>query len=955
MLRSFIYAVAILVCFDVHAQLMPFKNYGIKDGLNDNNVQVLTTDDRGLLWVGTDVSLYWFDGKKFYQPQITTNIGQLYINGFYKDHTGDIWILTFFNGLYRYHNGRFANYLVDTLSKDAIMNSISAMAQVADNKYVVVSQGCTYIFDGRKFSIFDSSNVTLRRNTNSVAEFANNKFLLGTDEGVFLYGSENGKFILEDRALPSVAVYKVVVTSTRILILTKEGVLSFPNAGKQPFSNPCKKYLAGKAVRDIAADKEGKLWVLADTVFKIENEQITKYSQENGLPTNIQSIYCDKQGLLWFANRAGISMLGDEYYEFSSIRDDKNYIGVSSLDINSQNDLWIGTGNGIAVRKNGAYIFTREIDGQKIGSIGDIRKNSDGTAIVTTACGVVTIGADNSIKKVFNIKGTKIGEDSKKRQWFGDVDGHVWLNTGGALRLMNADNFIPEMISCLYPEGENLWVGYRGAGVRKYYVHNDSLKFLKEYSAATGYNDMRVRSCAADKSGNIIWGTRTNGIFVFSRAGDTLIAHITIQNGLNANWIKDIKCDTGKLYLATNNGINILSGDYRNPVISHLRINSETVNRETNCILKTGNVFYIGTNEGILKWMPDNMHKDTAAPPIYFTNISIQGMKNFLVNPYIADAGEITLPYDQHVVSFEFSGISLKDPVNVKYQYILEGENNEWSPFTEYNYVTYNLKPGNYTFKVAAENADGVVSRTPAVFHFIIRPPFWSTWWFIILIAVIILLAAYGAYRYKLNQALAVALLRNNISTGLHDDIGSTLSSISILSNMALNEKSDVQMMEMIKGIKENSTSLLEKMDDIVWSINPNNDALENLIVRFRRFASVLLEAKNIEYTIEVSPAIKKLKISMSYRQHIYLILKETINNLIKYSNCTRVYIGVLYENNCLDITVQDNGDGFDTETVEYGNGIMNMKQRAKYMNAVVKIDTAPGAGTKISIQVKIR
>jgi len=172
---------------------------------------------------------------------------------------------------------------------------------------------------------------------------------------------------------------------------------------------------------------------------------------------------------------------------------------------------------------------------------------------------------------------------------------------------------------------------------------------------------------------------------------------------------------------------------------------------------------------------------------------------------------------------------------------------------------------------------------------------------------------------------------------------------------MALTESSNTQMLEMIKGIQENSTSLLEKMDDIVWSINPNNDTLDNLIVRFRRFAAVLLEAKNIEYTIDVAPAIKKLKISMSYRQHVYLILKETINNLIKYSNCTRVYIGVLYENGCLEITVQDNGIGFDAEKVVYGNGIINMKQRAKYMNAAIKIETMPGMGTKINMKVKIR
>src|ERR1700678_361957 len=99
MLKALIYATTLLLCLSVHAQVMPFKNYGTRDGLNDNNVQAVIRDDNGLLWVGTDFGISWFDGKRFYQPQIKANIGQLFVSGFYKDHSGTIWILTFFNGL----------------------------------------------------------------------------------------------------------------------------------------------------------------------------------------------------------------------------------------------------------------------------------------------------------------------------------------------------------------------------------------------------------------------------------------------------------------------------------------------------------------------------------------------------------------------------------------------------------------------------------------------------------------------------------------------------------------------------------------------------------------------------------------------------------------------------------------------------------------------------------------
>src|ERR1700722_6387065 len=131
MFRLSVFVIPLLLSLHLHAQLMPFKNYGIKDGLNDNNAQALIKDDRGLLWVGTDFGVSWFDGKKFYQPPIKANVGQLNVTAFYKDRDDVIWILTFFNGLYKYQNGRFTNYLVDTSLKDASANTIVDMIQVS--------------------------------------------------------------------------------------------------------------------------------------------------------------------------------------------------------------------------------------------------------------------------------------------------------------------------------------------------------------------------------------------------------------------------------------------------------------------------------------------------------------------------------------------------------------------------------------------------------------------------------------------------------------------------------------------------------------------------------------------------------------------------------------------------------------------------------------------------------
>ena len=284
---------------------------------------------------------------------------------------------------------------------------------------------------------------------------------------------------------------------------------------------------------------------------------------------------------------------------------------------------------------------------------------------------------------------------------------------------------------------------------------------------------------------------------------------------------------------------------------------------------------------------------------------------------------------------------------------MLTGQDNGWSPVTRYSDVAFDLKPGTYTFKVAAKNADGIWSRRPAVFRFTIKPPFWFSWWFMLIMTALTVFVAYSAYRYKLSKALALELLRNKISTDLHDDIGSTLSSISILSEVAAREK-EQKSKRILGEINERSHLLMEKMDDIVWSISTQNDTAGNLFSRIQQFASTILEARDIEYEFRVPDKLKEMKLDMQRRQHIYLVLKEAINNLIKYSRCTTVCILAEYAGGWLKVEIIDDGVGFDTNQLSSGNGLANMKKRTEAMHGKLCIASSPGKGTRISLAVQI-
>lgn len=209
----------------------------------------------------------------------------------------------------------------------------------------------------------------------------------------------------------------------------------------------------------------------------------------------------------------------------------------------------------------------------------------------------------------------------------------------------------------------------------------------------------------------------------------------------------------------------------------------------------------------------------------------------------------------------------------------------------------------------------------------------------------------------KANEALQTKMqgIRNRIAQDLHDDIGSTLSSISILSNLAIKEKNTGQALEKMHEIKDSSVNLMEKMDDIVWSINPRNDSLENLLSRIKRFATTLFEAKNIDYTITIDKDIVAVKLPMEYRQHIYLILKEAINNLVKYSEASRATIEVSHTDGILRLTVSDNGKGFIMQDFYTGNGLLSMKNRAAAMDAKLLINSKANEGTLVQLVIKIK
>ena len=210
------------------------------------------------------------------------------------------------------------------------------------------------------------------------------------------------------------------------------------------------------------------------------------------------------------------------------------------------------------------------------------------------------------------------------------------------------------------------------------------------------------------------------------------------------------------------------------------------------------------------------------------------------------------------------------------------------------------------------------------------------------------------------DHQLQIEKVRSSLSRDLHDDIGSTLSSINILSRMAKKnapENSDSSTTDALEKINERSQRLLNNMSDIVWSIKPENDSMEEMLSRMRQYATDMLESKNIDYTIDFPKEKSDYIFSLEVKNNLYLIFKEAVNNLCKYAQCQHAHLSLSIDQKIMTVLIRDDGIGFSTETptnTPGGNGLKNMRQRAAEIKAELVIESAPEKGTTITLLYRL-
>lgn len=313
----------------------------------------------------------------------------------------------------------------------------------------------------------------------------------------------------------------------------------------------------------------------------------------------------------------------------------------------------------------------------------------------------------------------------------------------------------------------------------------------------------------------------------------------------------------------------------------------------------------------------------------------------------------LILEYNDNELRFTYAAASYLVPDLTEYRVMLDGFDRRWSAWTTDIQKDYtNIPEGRYAFFVEAKNVYGVISASYP-FHVTILSPWYRTWWAYILYFLTSSGILFTVYRIRVNQILRLHKIRNAIASDLHDEISATLSSISFFARAIEDDRIKGDKSRFVNLISESAGSAKEKITDIVWAINPENDDWASFLSKCRRFASDLLESKNINYELHIDQQVPGT-LGMQQRQNLWLIFKELVTNTVRHSEASNVEISLRYKGRILILVVDDDGIGMDPKAPASGSGLENIRRRIGILGGTYSLDTAHGRGTRWMIRFRM-
>jgi|GEM_PF-2986254 len=677
-------------------------------------------------------------------------------------------------------------------------------------------------------------------------------------------------------------------------------------------------------------------------------------------------VFEDHEHNIWFCTNNGLFTFNQFQNNYEVISNELPKNIYSRMDESEPGVIWFGTvDNGIFEYRSetGEFRNYPGSGGTRFGEIKQIRFNNDGRH-----CWIIQMGglltrytkSTNSFEfyndSLFRNNEVCIAETRNGELYFVTLTGDiaVYDEAKNSFRKLFNFNEIHDFkrtleINAAEAAGdESLLLGTTELGLIKLNMRTKKFENFK-----LDINDpSSLRSNLVIALGELdpayVFGSTLNGVFRFDIVNNR-VENFNFRNNFSLGMVFDFTVlKNNRVITVGTNGMHLLDWNTRNIIDLGQKSNIDKLQLSGVIYSAKADRVFISSEEALYKLELNPQNYNPRLKPIIYSLSSFDKLFN------IGDKKEIVLDKNHNSFEISFGTSTYKYKEDLEYYYKLYDE--EWIPASSREVAFSKLPGGSYTFrlKVVYKGNREIVSET--ALKIIIQKAFYETIWFYMLVAITTAVLIYVVYRIRVNRLLAIEKVRFQLSRDLHDDMGSTLSTINILSSIAADklDKDPASTRGYISRIASNSQQMMESMDDIVWSINPANDDMKRVIYRMREFASGILEPKQIALIFYSSEETNALKLSMAHRRDFFLLFKEAVNNAAKYSECKRVKVSLCIEKKQLVLSIKDDGKGFVIREYEDGNGLTNMRKRAALLDADFKIESVIGQGTSIEAKMNL-
>lgn len=987
-----------------------FETLTEKDGLSDNRVTCFLKDRTGFLWVGTKNGLNRYNGHDFsvFIP-VKNSISNELINDIEEDKDGFIWVSTM-NGLNRYDpvQKSWQSYyalgidtprmLLNPIVWDSYIDEENLLWLATDFQGVSVFNSNTQQFThypwkrivpkllpqykGRYFSVL------------RILPKSKDELWLATTFGLVVFNKVTGLYSVAGHGYETYSLEMTYnATHGKVFITLSDNKIFCYDETKKTFSELAAVSIPYPSVAFSLPTIQYD-WVGASGGLMLIDASSNKVYLQKHIPElsvslpqgGIRDVYADNSGITWLASDNGIVKYdsNNQLASFLPLMNVSDRIGdnpMSGILYDAETDRYFMCSTEKALvfivnrKTNAVETITGTATGKRFTNCRNVRKDRGGTIWLLADDAVYKFDQSRNGFVQFPMPAGKGGfrdvlMDTDGNYWFSGFIGTVsfydtkqkkFIVPGDSLTVNDIIKSNPLFLDTVYG---NVWIGTFSHGVYKYHLKTKKFTLFTESQEARHYTPLNlVHDITQDKTGAIWVATHSGGVlkYVEGLSYEKSFSVFSMNEGLSSNNIYAVKAIDSNLWVVSGNHlftVNIYTNKITRPVSGKQvfpftayssgdywpqRLAYDAARNEISIAVGGGVMLLQNTKSFSKENFPLVLNAVTVNGQPIADSLLLLGLTSF------------SSPLKDLVISFSALHYSL--PQLLQYEYKLEGADPQWQQAVYINNVHYqNLPAGTYHFKLRAKTFNGTPSKNEVLFTFIVKPFLYQTWWFRLFCVLVVAAILYAIYKYQLNKKLEVERLRHRISRDLHDDIGSALTTINVLSKVALNKGDDQTSVQgYLTRIKDSAQQTMESMSDIVWAINPTNDSLESMLVRMKEYAAELCEARGIELKFDADNNINHHKLDVAYRKNVFLIFKEAVNNAVKYSNCKNLLITLgMKADHVLHLSIEDDGTGFAEGKKNAGNGLSNMRSRAEELNGTLQIDTSAGNGTTVQLQIPI-